>query len=149
MLGVQNGSEWRSFCTTVLRQEELALEPRFSENHRRIENRPELHHIINDCFSQLTGAEILDRLEQANIANAEMRTIQSFINHPQLAYRQRWHEIDSPSGPLPALLPPAVISGIDPVMNPVPALGQHTDSILAEMGYTSQQIVRLRQKNIL
>ena len=94
-----------------------------------------LRALINDEFSELTRDEILARLEQANIANAEMRSMQAFLEHPQLAARERWREVDSPLGSLPALLPPATMSGVEAAMEAIPALGQHTETILAEIGY--------------
>jgi itaconate CoA-transferase len=145
IIGIQNEREWRNFCLIVLNRADLAEEPHFTGNARRVERRAELSALINAAFSTLTKDEILGRLEQARIANAEMRTMQDFLEHPQLAARRRWRTIDSPTGPLPALLPPATTAGKEPAMKPIPALGMHTEIILAEIGYKPQQINELRQ----
>jgi crotonobetainyl-CoA:carnitine CoA-transferase CaiB-like acyl-CoA transferase len=105
--------------------------------------------VIEAVFSTLTTAEVVSRLEQANIANAEMRTMQSFLAHPQLAARERWREVASPAGNLPALLPAATLKGVEPVFEPIPALGEHTEKILAELGYDAATIGRLRTDNVI
>ena len=105
--------------------------------------------IIEQIFGQLTREEAIERLEQARIANAEMRSVEEFTNHPQLAARQRWREVPSPVGPLPALLPPATISGVEPVFDPIPALGEHTGRIMEELGYDPGQIAQLRADQVL
>jgi itaconate CoA-transferase len=137
VLGVQNEREWRRFCDIVLLQPLLASDHRFIDNSQRVNNRSAMQEIIEEIFSQLSRDEIVSRLDQAKIANAELRTVEAFLNHPQLADRQRWREVDSEMGVLPALLPPAVISGVEPVFEPIPALGEHTDKILAELGHDS------------
>ena len=149
MMGIQNEREWRSFCEIVLKQPDLTSAPRFAGNAQRLAHRSELRALINAAFGKLSREEILVRLEQANIANAEKRTMQAFLEHPQLAARQRWREVDSPLGPLPALLPPATISGVEPAMGPIPALGQHTETILAEIGYEPDHIAELRRVGTL
>jgi itaconate CoA-transferase len=149
MMGIQNEREWASFCEIVLQQPDLATAARFAGNTLRVENRAELRALISEAFSELTRDEIANRLELAHIANAEMRTMQGFMEHPQLAARDRWREVDSPLGPLPALLPPATMSGVEAAMEPIPALGQHTEIILAEMGYERSHIEELRRTGVI
>jgi crotonobetainyl-CoA:carnitine CoA-transferase CaiB-like acyl-CoA transferase len=146
MLGLQNEREWASFCSTVLQQPELATDPRFTANFKRVAEREALRQIIVDAFASLTAAQVVQRLEQAQIANAQVNTMAEVWAHPQLKARGRWTEVGSPQGPLPAMLPPGSWGGEagGPRMDPVPALGQHTDAILAELGYASGDIAALR-----
>ncbi|CAN7688225.1 CaiB/BaiF CoA-transferase family protein [Pseudorhodoferax sp. LjRoot39] len=143
MLGLQNEREWASFCTTVLQQPALASDPRFSANFKRVAERDALRQIIVDAFAALTVAQVVERLEQAQIANAQVNTMAEVWAHPQLKARGRWTEVGSPQGPLPAMRPPGSWN-TDPRMDPVPALGQHTDAILAALGYASGDITALR-----
>ena len=144
MLGLQNEREWGLFCTKVLLQPELATDPRFVSNSARTVARAELRSIIADVFSTLTAEQVIERLDAAQIANAHMNDMHDLWNHPQLAARHRWVEVGSPAGDIPALLPPGVPNTYEPRMDPVPALGQHTDAILAAIGYGSEAIARLR-----
>ncbi|WP_326535185.1 CaiB/BaiF CoA transferase family protein [Pseudorhodoferax sp.] len=143
MLGLQNEREWASFCTTVLQQPALAGDPRFTANFKRVAERVALRRIIVDAFATLTAAQVVARLEQAQIANAQVNTMAEVWAHPQLQARGRWTEVGSPQGPLPAMLPPGSWD-TGPRMDPVPALGQHTDAILAELGYAAGDIAALR-----
>ncbi|MGQ3003754.1 MAG: CaiB/BaiF CoA transferase family protein [Hydrogenophaga sp.] len=143
MLGLQNEREWLSFCEKVLLQPALATDPRFTANFKRVAERTALRQIIVDTFRPLTVAEVEARLEVAQIANARVNTMADVWAHPQLQARQRWTEVGSPQGPLPALLPPGTWNE-GPRMDPVPALGEHTDAILAELGYGADGIAALR-----
>ena len=149
ILGVQNEREWARFCETVLEQPSLATDERFADNDGRVAHRPALREIIETIFSRLSQAEIVSRLERAKIAQAEMRTMTDFLDHPQLAARHRWREVASPVGALPALLPPATITEVEPVFDPIPALGQHTEKILAELGYDAAEIANLRAEQVV
>ena len=149
MLGLQNEREWVSFCAKVLLQPELAADARFAGNARRVASREALRQIIVDAFRDLDAQQVVARLQDAQIANARVNTMQQVWEHPQLRARARWREIGSPVGPLPALLPPGNWDDADPRMDPVPALGEHTDAILAEMGLDAQAIAALRAANAI
>jgi itaconate CoA-transferase len=149
ILGIQNETEWQRFCEIVLQTPALAADERFTGNAQRVAHRAEMQEIIKVIFSQLPQDEIVSRLEQAKIANAEMRTIETFLDHPQLAARQRWREVASQVGMLPALLPPATMSDVEPVFDPIPAVGEHTEKILAELGYDSTAIAKLHAEHVL
>jgi itaconate CoA-transferase len=149
MLGIQNEREWTSFCEKVLRMPALATDLRFSTNARRSGARAALDTLILECFGGLTGAEVLERLEEAGIANASINDMAQLWAHPQLAARKRWTQVATPAGDVPALLPPALPSGVEPRMDPVPALGEHTERILGELGYGATAISRLRQEGAL
>lgn len=126
-LGLQNEREWAHFCTLVLEQPELASDPRFESNAKRVANREALHATIDAVFSQLTIDQVITRLDQAQIANARMNSMQEFWDHPQLQARERWREVASPVGPLKALLPPVTMRDVEPRMDPIPALGEQTE----------------------
>jgi crotonobetainyl-CoA:carnitine CoA-transferase CaiB-like acyl-CoA transferase len=148
-LSVQNEREFARFCELVLRTPGLADDPRFSSSPARQQNRTAMHAEIEKTFSEMTTAEVIERLEEADIANARLNSMQQFWEHPQLAARGRWRKVGSPAGELDALKPPANISGMEPRMAPVPAVGEHSEAILAELGYSGAQIARLREEKAL
>jgi itaconate CoA-transferase len=148
-LGLQNEREWKRFCEAVLRKPELATDFRYDSNAKRVQNREQLDIDIQEVFQTLTAAEIIARLEAAQIANARLNTVQEFVDHPQLKARNRWATVGSPVGPLLALLPPVKIENMDPVMKEVPAVGQHTDAILEEIGFDSNTIASWRQTGVI
>lgn len=144
MLGLQNEREWAVFCKTVLQQPDLADDARFSTNSKRSAARQELRAIIVDVFSNLTAEAVVDRLDQAQIANAQVNDMHAVWQHPQLKARQRWREVNTPAGLVPALLPPGSWEDGDPRMDGVPALGEHSGAILAALGYSTEQVASLR-----
>ena len=139
MLGLQNEREWTLFCEKVLLDPALASDDRFSANFRRSENREVLRQIIIDGFADLSLDEVVARLEQAQIANARVNDMHGVWQHPQLQARDGWREVDSPVGKLPSLLPPGRNAAFTPRMDAVPALGQHTQDILAELGFSAHE----------
>ena len=145
MLGLQNEREWTVFCEQVLLQPQLARDERFHDNACRSAQREALRALIVEAFAPLTADEVLSRLDAAQIANAQVNTMREFWSHPQLAARERWREVGSPAGPIPALLPPGQWDdGDGPRMDPVPGVGEHTDALLAELGYDRKAITALR-----
>jgi itaconate CoA-transferase len=146
MLGLQNEREWAAFCTRVLREPELATDERFASNSRRVANQDALRERIAQVFSGLSAEQVIARLDEAQIANARMNEMHDVWQHPQLIARGRWTEVATPNGPIPALLPPGKTAAYDPRMDAVPALGQHTDAILAELGRSADEIARLRRE---
>jgi crotonobetainyl-CoA:carnitine CoA-transferase CaiB-like acyl-CoA transferase len=144
MLGLQNEREWQQFCTLVLQQPALADDERFAGNARRSANRDALRALIVDAFAGLSAAQVTERLDAAQIANAQVNDMAGLWAHPQLAARSRWREVGTPAGPVPALLPPGSWDDGDPRLDPVPALGQHTEAILAELGLDAAAIAALR-----
>ena len=149
MLGLQNEREWAAFCTTVLQQPELASDPRFTTNSLRLQNKDVLRLLIVTTFASMTREQVLERLDAAHIANASVNTMQDVWNHPQLAARQRWRTVQSAAGPLPALVPPASNTAFEARMDPIPALGAHTERILHELGYTPAQVSTLREQGAI
>ncbi len=144
MLGLQNEREWRAFCDAVLQRPEVATDARFCSNAQRNAHRDALQALILQEFSTLSAAQVVERLDQAGIANARVNDMADLWAHPQLAARQRWSDVDSPVGRIPALLPPGVNSAFDYRMDAVPAVGQHNAAILAELGWSAEQIDALQ-----
>ena len=144
MLGLQNEREWATFCDKVLLQPELASDARYASNKKRTAAREEVKALVEQAFSKLDAAQVEARLEGAGIANARVNDMHDLWQHEQLKARGRWVQIDSPAGKLPALLPPGLPGDVEPRMDAVPALGQHTAAILTGLGYTAADIARLQ-----
>jgi crotonobetainyl-CoA:carnitine CoA-transferase CaiB-like acyl-CoA transferase len=147
--GIQNDREWARFCEQVLNRPELSVDPRFSSNASRVEHQAALDEVIAASFAPLTAAVVVERLDAAGIANARMNTVREFLDHPQLAARNRWRQVDSPVGPLRALVPPFTLDGQEPEMGAIPAVGQHTDAILGELGFDAATIASWRGSGIV
>ena len=148
LFGLQNEREWQAFCKLVLQDPELVTDPRFTTNSLRVKNKKALTDCIVSGFSHLSTQQVIERLENAGIANSQMRDMADVWTHPQLKYRERWRQVSTSAGSVPALIPPGGI-GPEPRMDPVPALGEHTSSILAELDYTQEQISALQQKQTI
>ncbi|MFF2809834.1 CaiB/BaiF CoA transferase family protein [Streptomyces sp. NPDC058000] len=138
-LGVQNEREWAVFCGRVLELPELAADPRFDRNSARVTHRAALRERIEERFAHLAAAEIERRLSDARIAHGRLRDVAEFTGHPQLAARDRWRTVDSPVGPLDALLPPVTVAGREPRMDRIPALDEDRERILAELDGTERE----------
>jgi len=134
MLGLQNEREWQAFCEVVLGEPALANDARFRNNALRNEHREALRHLIVDRFSTLDSRQVRERLDRAQIANADVNTMRDVWAHAQLAARARWTEVDSPAGAVPALKPPGASDAFEPRMDGIPAVGAHNAAILAELG---------------
>lgn len=143
--GIQNEREWANFCTQVLLQPGLANDARFDGASQRDANRELLDGIICAELAKLTAAQAIERLDQAQIANARLNTMQEFWEHEQLEARGRWREVDSPKGPIKALLPPVSMRGVEPRMDPIPAVGAHTHAILEELGFDQAFVTGLER----
>jgi itaconate CoA-transferase len=139
-LAVQNDREWRRLCEQVLDRPALADDPRFATNTARVAARAELHAEIEVALSGYQPEQLLALLDAAQIANGRMNTVLDLLDHPQLEHR--WGEVDSPAGPLRALPSPISLGDATPALGPVPAVGQHTAAILAELGLTPDDLTR-------
>ena len=147
-LGIQNAREWTRFCADVLHRPELTDDERFRTNALRVQHRSALHEAIDAVFDDLTASQILERLESAQIANARMNSMAEFLEHPQIVERGGWQSVGSPAGPLRALVPPARIDGVEAVMGPIPALGEHRQAILDELGFDRATIARWHTEGV-
>jgi itaconate CoA-transferase len=142
-ISVQNEREFAAFCEKVLQDPALARDRRFSTSPARQQNRDALHAAIEKVFRELKTPELIDRLEAADIANAQLNDMEQFWRHPQLAARGRWAKVGSPAGAIDALKPPLNIHGMEPRMDAIPSLGEHSRAILAELGYSEREIEAL------
>lgn len=134
MLGIQNEREWANFCAKVLEKPEVALDERFITNALRVKNNVVLREIIDEIFSKLAAVDIIDRLDNAAIANAKVNQLKDVWDHEQLRARGRWTEVKTPQGPVPALIPPGCPDVSQARMDEIPEVGAHNASILAELG---------------
>lgn len=148
-LAIQNQREWTRFCGDVLEAPGLVDDSRFATNSSRIEHRVELERVVVERFASLSSEELIARLDRAQIANSRMNTVDEFAEHPQLVDRGRWSTVGSPAGPLRALLPPVIMEAVEPVMNPIPAVGEHTDAILRELGIDDETIAAWRRSGMI
>ena len=145
VLAIQNEREWQRFCAVVLRDPAIATDPRFDSAPQRFAHREELETVITQKLSDLTGEAAQSLLLEAQVAHARQRDMTEVAQHPQLVARDRWQPVDTPAGSIDMLLPPVTHSDVDYRMDPIPAVGQHTDALLAELGRTPEQIARLRE----
>ncbi|MEH1017395.1 CaiB/BaiF CoA-transferase family protein [Micromonospora sp. CPCC 206060] len=149
LLAVQNEREWRSLCATVLGDAAIADDPRFGSNAARVAHRTELNGLLRAALADLDAAAASALLDRAGIANARINQVRDFLDHPVLAGRDRWRPVGVPGGTVAALRPPVDLAGVEPVMGPVPALGEHTDAILRELGRSDTTITALRHQAVV
>jgi itaconate CoA-transferase len=143
MLGIQNEREWAKFCAGVLAMPELAKDARYDNNTKRTQRRAEMVALIERVFAAMTAEQVVAKLDAADIANARINTPEEVWAHPQLKARKRWREVGSPVGPVPVLLPPVTMPDFEARLDPIPAIGEHTDTILAGIGYSAAEIAQL------
>jgi itaconate CoA-transferase len=144
LIGVQNDREWRRLCVDLIGRPELGTDPRYATNVARTAHRAEVDALVGTATKRLPAHELIDLLDAAGVAGARLNEVPDVVRHPQLTFRDRWRAVDSPVGPLRTPLPVITFPGEPPRLGPVPALGEHTDRVLAELGYSTSQIGELR-----
>lgn len=149
LLGIQNEREWLAFCETVLEQPELANDPRFAKNSSRSEHREELKQIIEARFATMSASQIINELDRAQIANANVNDMPAVWNHPQLHALNRLIDTETPNGTIKSFLPPGNNSSYQANLGPVPALGQHTEEILRELGFDPNEIQKFKENEVV
>jgi itaconate CoA-transferase len=148
-ISVQNEREFAAFCENVLKKPALVRDRRFSSSPARQQNRDAMHAEIDEVFAALTADQILERLEAADIANARLNDMEQFWRHPQLAARGRWAKVGSSAGDVDALKPPFNLSGFEPRMDAIPALGEHSRKVLSELGYSEREVEALAASGVI
>ena len=149
LFSIQSQREWEQFCALVLEMPDFASDPRFADNTRRVQNRAALQAEIESVFAAMTARQITERMERGQIAYAQLRELDEFWEHPQLLARSRVVEVGSPVGPLPALLPAAVNETWPPRLDAIPATGEHTPALLAELGYSQEEVEQFGQDGVV
>ena len=149
VLGTTNDAEWQRFATRLLERPDLAADSRYATNNDRCRERDVLDAIITEWAATRTIADVQDAADVAQIGNSRFNRVSDLRTHPQLVERGRWVDIDSPVGPVPAVLPPPIASGWSPRLDPVPSLGEHTEAILIELGYDADTLTKLRADNVI
>ncbi|MFK4021411.1 CaiB/BaiF CoA transferase family protein [Streptomyces albogriseolus] len=149
LFSIQNEREWAALCREFLGRPELTDDPRFATSSDRVAHRDELNAIVADRCARDDAEELLKNLEGIGIACAGVNDVAAFLDHPVLAERGRWREIGVPGGTAEALLPPADLAGLPPRMDPVPAVGEHTETILRDLGRTPEDIEALRADAVI
>jgi itaconate CoA-transferase len=145
MIAVENDGDWARFCQAVLERPDLVVSLRFNSNSNRLRHRDELESIINTILGRLSDAEVVARLERAEVAYGRVRDASELGEHPQLKAMGRWRAVDSPTGPIRALLPPLYVNpNTEDSLKPIPSVGEHTDAILRELGLSDKEICELR-----
>ncbi|MGW4755990.1 CaiB/BaiF CoA transferase family protein [Streptomyces chartreusis] len=145
LFSIQNEREWAVLCAEFLGRADLTDDPRFATSSARVAHREELNAVVADRCARSDADEILKDLESINIACAGVNDVAAFLDHPVLAGRDRWRDVAVPGGATArALLPPADLAGVPARMDPVPAVGEHTEAILTELGRTGEEIAALR-----
>jgi itaconate CoA-transferase len=142
VLAVQNDREWAAFCEHAVERPDWVTDERFATGSARVANRVALEREIDAVFARLTGAELESRLRRGRIAHGRRRELPDVLAHPQLTARDRFAEVGTPAGPVRATLPPITVPGRAPRMDPVPALGEHTEAVLAEFGFDAEALRR-------
>ncbi len=149
LLSVQNDREWRRLAEQVLKRPELGTDPAYATNAARTKRRAETDALVGEALGELTADEAIERLETAGIACARLRDLTEVADHPQLAARDRWREMDTPVGPLRTLLPPITLPGTAAAAGNVPALGEHTGALLRAVGKSDAEIAALRREGVI
>jgi crotonobetainyl-CoA:carnitine CoA-transferase CaiB-like acyl-CoA transferase len=149
VLGTTNDREWRRLARDIIQRPDLADDVRFATNSGRCEHRDVLNEAIGSWCATKDLADIQKVADEAGIGNSRYNLPSEVLVHPQLSERDRWRRVDTPAGPIDAILPPPIIDGFEFPMGAVPGLGQHTDAILAEFGFTGEEIAGLRRRGAI
>jgi itaconate CoA-transferase len=149
LFSVQTEAQWRAFCEIVCAHPEWETDERFTTSTLRRINRHALEGMIEEVFATLSRAEVVRRLVAADVPFGSVNEVAEFVAHPQLAARERWREVASPAGPLRAIVPPIDLEGMPPNMGPIPDVGEQTDEVLTEIGYSRDQVAAFHAAKVV
>ncbi len=150
LLSVQNEREWAALCADFLGRPELTGDPRFATGADRVAHRDEVDAVIAARIARSDSGDVLDALRRVGVASAGVNDVAAFLGHPVLAGRDRWRPVGVPGGAtVRALLPPADLAGMPARMDPVPAVGEHTEAILTGLGHSAAEIAALRADGVV
>lgn len=149
ILGLQNEREWAIFCTKVLAKPHVQTDAKYATQARRRQNRQELTALIESFFSDKTSVQVAALLDQAGIANGRLNEPIDVWNHVQFSARDRWRQVGTQAGPVQALLPPVTFTDEEAPMGDVPSVGQHTDQVLTEIGFSPDRIATMRESGAI
>lgn len=149
VLGTTNDREWQRVAREIIDRPDLADDPRFATNSGRCAHRAILDEAIGTWCARHGLAEIQRVADEAGIGNSRYNLPSEVIRHPQLSARDRWGTVGTPKGDIASLRPPPVISGFTQPMGAVPALGEHTDAVLGELGLGADELARLRADGVI
>jgi itaconate CoA-transferase len=149
LLAVQTETQWKAFCEIVCQHPEWETDERFTTSALRRINRVALENMIEESLSAVPRDDVVLRLEAADIPFGSVNEVAEFVTHPQLSARDRWRDVDSPVGPLAAIVPPFDLEGVPPRMGAIPEVGDHTDEILGGLGYDKEEITGLHERGVV
>jgi crotonobetainyl-CoA:carnitine CoA-transferase CaiB-like acyl-CoA transferase len=149
VLGTTNDREWRRLALDVLKRPDLADDPRYAGNADRVVHRAELDAVIGAWAAGRTLGECREEAEAAGLGHARLNTPTDVLAHPQLSERGRWQDVGSPVGPVRCLLPPPESDDWDWRLDPVPGLGEHTQSVLRELGFGADEVAALSAAGVI
>ncbi len=148
-LAVLTNDEWRRICSKVFKREDLLRDPRFETNEKRVENRDELESRVEQIISEKDHNYWIEELQKAGVACGRLNTVGEVLEHPQNIYRKLVREIDSPIGKIKYLSSPLKLSKAPAKLDFIPSLGEHTDEILIQLGYSQKIVDELRSEGIV
>lgn len=139
LIGVQNDRGWAALVRDVLGRPELVDDHRYRTNIDRVNRRAEVDALIGSLTRNFGSEELAGRLDEFGVPAARLNDVAGLVDHPQLAARDRWRPVDTPGGQVRGLLPPMTFTDVELPMREVPALGRHTEAILAELGLAEEE----------
>ncbi len=149
LIGVQNDRGWRQLVVDVFGRPDLVDHPRLVTNILRVQNRPECDAAVAELTRSWTTEDLDRRLAEVGIPAAQINDMAALAEHPQLAERDRWREVGTERGPVQALLPPMTYRDVELQMGDVPALGEHTDRLLVELGLSPERVAQLHRDGVV
>jgi crotonobetainyl-CoA:carnitine CoA-transferase CaiB-like acyl-CoA transferase len=147
--GVSTPSDWRVICRDVFDRPDLLADQRFIDAPARRANRDVLEHIVVELFETRDLVEWLELLQRFGLPHGQLRGMAGVLHHPQVMARGLIREVDSPVGPVPTLETGLRLSDSPPARGPIPDLGGDTVAVLREVGYSDEEIARLRSDQVI